>query len=150
MQEEPEEESELPVVQEEPEEENKLPVVQEEPEKESELPVVQEESEEEKSAVIAGVAAQQAGEGPNTRAERRKAREAEEAEAKERENPPVKKQRIRLIPIWLRLIIITVLAGAALILGMVIGFGVVGDGENMWDVLNPDLWYNLIDTIRGD
>lgn len=61
-----------------------------------------------------------------------------------------KRERIRLFPIWLRLIVVIVLSGACLLCGLVIGFGVIGEGENMWDVLDPDIWYRIIDNIQGD
>ncbi|WP_353625790.1 DNA-directed RNA polymerase subunit beta [Bacillus sp. JCM 19041] len=85
-----------------------------------------------------------------SRIKRKEEQRLAEEEEKERQSYPYKRERIRLIPIWLRLIIIAVLGGAALMAGLIIGFGVIGDGDNLWDVLNPELWYGIIDTIRGD
>ncbi|KQL58913.1 hypothetical protein AN965_02260 [Alkalicoccobacillus plakortidis] len=82
-----------------------------------------------------------------TREERK--RKQQEEENASREDEPVKRGRIRLIPIWVRIILVTVLAGAALIMGLVIGFSVIGGEDNTWEVLKPELWYNIIDTIRG-
>ncbi len=84
---------------------------------------------------------------PLTREERK--RKQHEEENTHRENEPFKRGRIRLIPIWLRIIVVAVLAGAALIIGLVIGFSVIGGEENTFEVLRPELWYNIIDTIRG-
>ncbi|KMJ56374.1 DNA-directed RNA polymerase subunit beta [Alkalihalophilus sp. As8PL] len=60
-----------------------------------------------------------------------------------------KKERIRLIPIWLRLIIVTVLVGGCLLLGIIIGYGVIGDGDPS-DALKPETWYHIIDLMQGN
>ncbi|MBP3953185.1 DNA-directed RNA polymerase subunit beta [Bacillus suaedae] len=70
--------------------------------------------------------------------------EKREARRKRRRRP-----RLRIIPIWLRLLISIVLIGGSLILGLMVGFGVIGDGENPSDILDPDIWYRMIDIIRG-
>ncbi|MFB4213534.1 DNA-directed RNA polymerase subunit beta [Shouchella sp. JSM 1781072] len=85
-----------------------------------------------------------ASEEKMTREERKRRQEEEHGN-----HEPYKRERIRLVPIWLRIIIVTVLAGAALVLGLIIGFSVIGGQDNTWEVLTPDLWYNIIDTIRG-
>ncbi|MFS0788412.1 DNA-directed RNA polymerase subunit beta [Shouchella sp. 1P09AA] len=79
-----------------------------------------------------------------TREERKRRQEEEQGN-----HEPYKRERIRLVPIWLRVIIVTILAGAALLLGLIIGFSVIGGQDNTWEVLTPELWYNIIDTIRG-
>ncbi|ERN51896.1 DNA-directed RNA polymerase subunit beta [Alkalihalophilus marmarensis] len=60
-----------------------------------------------------------------------------------------KKERIRLIPIWLRLIIVTVLVGGSLLLGIIIGYGVIGDGD-VSDALKPETWYHILDMMQGN
>lgn len=54
----------------------------------------------------------------------------------------------RIFPIWLRLIVVFLLAIFALIIGMVIGFSVLGDGDPL-DVLTFDFWRHVIDIISG-
>jgi hypothetical protein len=58
-----------------------------------------------------------------------------------------KKGRIRLIPIWLRLLIVAVAMVISLILGAMIGYWLVGDGGDPRDVLKPDTWYHIYDII---
>lgn len=55
----------------------------------------------------------------------------------------------RIFPIWLRIIVIFLLALFALILGMVVGFSVLGDGDNPLDVLTFDFWRHVLDIITG-
>ncbi|NEU30385.1 DNA-directed RNA polymerase subunit beta [bacterium LRH843] len=58
------------------------------------------------------------------------------------------KARLRLIPIWLRLILAILLIGGSLLLGLIFGYGVIGGGEPQ-DALRPETWYHIIDIIRG-
>src|SRR5699024_10927424 len=57
-----------------------------------------------------------------------------------------KKPRRRLIPIWLRLIIFLLLCAAVAVAGLMIGFGVLGDG-NARDVLDKATWQHIIDIV---
>ncbi|UTR16240.1 DNA-directed RNA polymerase subunit beta [Salipaludibacillus sp. LMS25] len=58
-----------------------------------------------------------------------------------------KKGRIRLIPIWLRLLIIVIALMISLILGAMIGYWLLGDGGDPRDVLKPETWYHIYDII---
>lgn len=87
-----------------------------------------------------------------SREERRKARENEQV-AKEngqlkdsQQKKRKKKPRIRLIPIWLRLIIVAVLTALSLAAGAMVGYGVIGDGEPM-DALKIETWKHIYDII---
>ncbi|WP_100374157.1 DNA-directed RNA polymerase subunit beta [Bacillus sp. FJAT-45037] len=60
-----------------------------------------------------------------------------------------KKERIRLIPIWLRLIVVTVLVGGSLLLGIIMGYGVIGDGDPK-DALKTETWYHILDIMQGN
>lgn len=155
------EEKELPVIQVET-----SPTVQEGLDSEGGVLLVDEDSpvedgsvplasDEQKQIELEGEAQLLIEDGPKeeqvaSRIKRKEEQRLLEEEGKERHSYPYKRERIRLIPIWLRLIIIVVLGGAALMAGLIIGFGVIGNGDNAWDVLNPELWYAIIDTIRGD
>ncbi|NGP46727.1 DNA-directed RNA polymerase subunit beta [Bacillaceae bacterium SIJ1] len=56
------------------------------------------------------------------------------------------RQRIRLFPIWFRLLALVLMTGLALIAGAMIGYGVVGDGHPM-DVLQWSTWQHIIDLV---
>ena len=62
---------------------------------------------------------------------------------------PDRKVRLRLIPIWLRIIIVLLLFIVAVILGLVVGYGVIGDGAAS-DVLKWETWQHLLDIINGE
>ena len=57
------------------------------------------------------------------------------------------KIRIRLIPIWLRVIMIIGLIFVSMTLGAAIGYGVLGDGK-VSDVFKPSTWTHLIDLVH--
>lgn len=71
----------------------------------------------------------------------------------QQEKKEVKKQkrekekiRIRLIPIWLRLLIISVLAVIMLMLGAIVGYSVLGDGK-AGDVFKKSTWTHITDIV---
>ncbi|MFD1852151.1 DNA-directed RNA polymerase subunit beta [Oceanobacillus bengalensis] len=57
-----------------------------------------------------------------------------------------KKPRRRIFPIWLRIIIVSIAACAALVAGLMIGYGVLGDG-NPTDALRTETWQHIIDIV---
>jgi hypothetical protein len=69
----------------------------------------------------------------------------QEVEIKHAENE--KKIRIRLIPIWLRVIMIIGLIFVSMTLGAAIGYGVLGDGK-VSDVFKPSTWTHLRDLVQ--
>ena len=69
----------------------------------------------------------------------------QEVEIKHAENE--NKIRIRLIPIWLRVIIIIGLIFVSMTLGAAIGYGVLGDGKAS-DVFKPSTWTHLRDLVQ--
>lgn len=73
-----------------------------------------------------------------------KQRSRQKSKKQKRTKKPIR----RIFPIWLRLIVIFLLAIFALILGMIIGFSVLGDG-NPLDVLSFDFWRYVLDIING-
>ncbi|KGX93904.1 hydroxymyristoyl-ACP dehydratase [Pontibacillus halophilus JSM 076056 = DSM 19796] len=56
------------------------------------------------------------------------------------------KYRRRLLPIWLRIVIVLVTSILALLAGMMIGYGVLGDG-NPLDALKVDTWKHIFDLV---
>jgi len=56
------------------------------------------------------------------------------------------RERVRLIPIWLRLIIVAVLILISTMAGAVIGYGVIGDG-NPFEALKWSTWQHIVDIV---
>lgn len=84
---------------------------------------------------------------PKTREEFKADREQEE---KENSQPGRRKRiRIRLIPIWLRLVIIAVLVAGSALLGVIVGYSVIGDGEAK-DALKKSTWQHIIDLVEKE
>ncbi|MFP7298645.1 DNA-directed RNA polymerase subunit beta [Neobacillus niacini] len=67
-----------------------------------------------------------------------KARKAESAN---------KRIRIRLIPIWLRIVLLIIFTGGFLVAGAAVGYGVLGNG-NPGDVLKASTWTHIIDLVE--
>lgn len=60
-----------------------------------------------------------------------------------------RKKRIRLIPIWLRLLLIVIFAAVSLVAGLVVGFGVIGEGDPA-EVLKVETWQHIIDIVNAE
>ncbi|ARI76092.1 DNA-directed RNA polymerase subunit beta [Halobacillus mangrovi] len=69
----------------------------------------------------------------------------EEKEKVSKEERP-KKARRRILPIWLRIIIVLLLSALALVLGLMVGYGVLGDGKPT-DALNWETWQHIWDIV---
>ncbi|MDQ0352694.1 hypothetical protein J2R98_002545 [Alkalibacillus filiformis] len=80
---------------------------------------------------------------PKDQSKRKAAKEERKKEKKQ------KKGRIRYIPVWLRFVLAIVLSIAALAIGMMVGYGVIGEGDEPSSVLDRSLWENLYDYIKG-
>ena len=84
------------------------------------------------------------------KAQKNKVRQQEEhAATNERKKPEKLRWRIRLIPIWLRIIIILIIMVVAVIAGAMFGYGVLGGGNPM-DVLNKETWQHILDLVKTD
>ena len=59
------------------------------------------------------------------------------------------KVRVRLIPIWLRLIIIGFLLFLSIIVGAMIGYSVLGDGHP-FDVLKKSTWQHIVNFVTEE
>lgn len=66
----------------------------------------------------------------------------------EEQIPPSGRVRIRLIPIWLRIIIVLILLAAAIALGAMFGYAVIGEGEAS-DVFKKEIWQHIFDIMNG-
>ncbi|SDN04020.1 DNA-directed RNA polymerase subunit beta [Bacillus sp. OK048] len=58
-----------------------------------------------------------------------------------------KRIRIRLIPIWLRMVLLLVLTGVFMVAGTAVGYSFLGDG-NAGDVLKQSTWTHILDLIE--
>ncbi|KMJ59307.1 hydroxymyristoyl-ACP dehydratase [Bacillus sp. LL01] len=84
------------------------------------------------------------------KAQKNKARQQEEiATTEEQERPKKLKWRIRLIPIWLRIVILLAAMVVAVIAGAMVGYGVLGGGDPM-DVLNKETWQHILDLVNKE
>ena len=57
--------------------------------------------------------------------------------------------RYRVFPIWLRIVLVAMLCGLALMLGLMFGYGVIGDG-NPREALELDTWRRIWNIITGE
>lgn len=81
---------------------------------------------------------------PTSRAERKKSKT-------EKNKTTTKKTfwvQIRIIPIWLRIILVALILVGAVALGVTIGYGYLGDG-NPADALKKETWTHILDIIKG-
>ena len=60
-----------------------------------------------------------------------------------------KRIRVRLIPIWLRLVLVTLLIVASLLSGTMVGYGVIGSGKP-FDALKKSTWTHITDLINKE
>ncbi len=66
----------------------------------------------------------------------------------QQETEPVKRERLRLLPIWLRVILVVLLFVILIALGLIIGYSVIGDGTAL-DVFKWETWKHILDIING-
>ncbi|MED4224896.1 DNA-directed RNA polymerase subunit beta [Neobacillus cucumis] len=57
-----------------------------------------------------------------------------------------KRVRVRLIPIWLRLVLLLVSVVICLIAGSVVGYGMLGGG-NVGDIWKESTWTHIVDLV---
>lgn len=75
-------------------------------------------------------------------------RNDEEKKHVDSEQKEVRWVQIRLIPIWLRIVIILALVVVAAVVGAMIGYSVMGEGKAM-DVFKPATWQHIFDIMNG-
>jgi hypothetical protein len=57
------------------------------------------------------------------------------------------KIRVRLIPVWVKVLIVVLLTAASLLAGTVVGYGVIGNGKPA-DALQKETWTHILDIIN--
>lgn len=65
----------------------------------------------------------------------------------QKEDAAIKRVRIRLIPIWLRVVLLVIFTGVFLVAGAAVGYGLLGNG-NPGDVLKGSTWTHIIDLVE--
>ncbi|MEC5424495.1 DNA-directed RNA polymerase subunit beta [Virgibacillus sp. C22-A2] len=85
---------------------------------------------------------EQASATSTTEKQTRKEQKRKQKEEKRSNRRP----RLRIFPIWLRVIVVLLFCAAALIAGLMIGYGVIGDGTPS-DALKKDTWQHIIDIV---
>src|SRR5690625_2945101 len=73
----------------------------------------------------------------------------QEKEKRRQERIKNKKPIRRIFPIWLRIIVVFIFSVAALIAGLMIGYGIVGDGVPT-DALKFETWQHIIDIVKKE
>lgn len=71
----------------------------------------------------------------------------DEKEKRQKRSP--KKIKVRLIPIWLRTIIVILSFFICLITGVIVGYSVFGDGKPQ-DALKKSTWTHIIDLVNKE
>lgn len=83
---------------------------------------------------------------------KRSLRASRHEQKKKKEDEAVPQNRkwvqIRILPIWLRIILVLLLLFGAAILGAMIGYGYLGDGQPS-DVLKKETWTHIFDIMNG-
>lgn len=82
----------------------------------------------------------------NSNTSKRKQHKAAKAESSE-----MKKTwwvQIRLFPIWLRVLLIVALMAGAVVAGLMVGYGYIGDGVAK-EVLEWSTWQHILDILLG-
>ncbi|PKR78166.1 hypothetical protein CEY16_07495 [Halalkalibacillus sediminis] len=87
---------------------------------------------------------------PQKEGKKSKKRKEVKEEKKEEEFKHKRKGFIRIFPVWLRVIVILALTVGALVAGLMVGYGVLGEGDDMNDVLDRQLWEGIYDYMRGE
>ncbi|CAM4164970.1 DNA-directed RNA polymerase subunit beta [Lederbergia lenta] len=64
----------------------------------------------------------------------------------ETQTDEVSRIRIRFLPIWLRVFLVIILTAASLVAGVMVGYGVLGDGKPT-DALQKKTWTHIIDIV---
>ncbi|OEH93342.1 DNA-directed RNA polymerase subunit beta [Bacillus solimangrovi] len=81
--------------------------------------------------------------------------ERNQGEMKEREQlingekRALRRRGVRLIPIWARVLIVLLLISLSLMSGLMVGYGVIGDGKAT-DALDRSTWTKVIDIVIKD
>lgn len=70
---------------------------------------------------------------------------------REKKEKPEKRRKIRrhAFPIWLRILVVILLAMLSIVVGVIFGYGIIGDGAPL-DALKKQTWQHIIDIITKE
>lgn len=81
--------------------------------------------------------------------EEKKQKQHSDKQSNTRKNKKQKKQRIRKFPIWLRLITVFLLIVISLVVGLIVGYSVFGDGSAV-EVFQKSTWQHIFDIVNKE
>ncbi|MBT2690554.1 DNA-directed RNA polymerase subunit beta [Bacillus sp. ISL-47] len=85
----------------------------------------------------------------NSNQEAVKTREQLKKERSKEEAPRKGRIRVRLIPIWLRIIIVALLIFLSVMAGAAVGYGVLGNGE-VKDIFTKSTWTHIMELVEKE
>ena len=88
------------------------------------------------------------GKRRGTSGQRTDTRLAKKTDSPKQSDKPTRWVQIRLIPIWLRVVIVLILLFIAVIAGLNIGYSVIGGGEDS-GIFKWSTWQHVLDIING-
>src|SRR5699024_4037832 len=71
----------------------------------------------------------------------------EQRKAKKKERKKNRRPIRRIFPIWLRIIVVLIGSAVAIIGGVMVGYGILGEGTPA-DALKKETWEHIIDIVR--
>jgi hypothetical protein len=80
--------------------------------------------------------------------QQKKPRNRVEAEEPTSTEQSVRWVQVRLIPIWLRIILVVLLFLGVAAIGIIVGYSFIGDGDS-GDALKWSTWQHLLDIMNG-
>ncbi|MGM0875066.1 MAG: DNA-directed RNA polymerase subunit beta [Bacillota bacterium] len=83
-----------------------------------------------------------------SREEVKKAKKVQKVQKTNEQNDKIR-IRIRLIPIWVRVLLVLIFMVGSTLIGLVVGYGIIGSG-NPGDALNKSTWQHIIDLVEKE
>lgn len=83
-----------------------------------------------------------------SREEDKKGKKAQKVQNTNEQNEK-KRIRIRLIPIWVRVLLVLIFMVGSTLVGLIVGYGIIGSG-NPEDALEKSTWQHIIDLVEKE
>lgn len=85
----------------------------------------------------------------NSKQQEAATREKVKKEKKVEHQEKRQKVRVRLVPIWLRVLIVIVLLALSIVLGAAFGYGVMGGGDPK-EIFEKSTWTHIWSLVNGE